>query len=151
MTVPGNSSLKCLWKDCTAEAKTVSKLKEHLRVHSQEKLIACPVCGALFANRTKFVDHCKRQVSSDLPQNSAGSAVWMNQEEQSTQTTTLKCSYCSKRFATERLLRDHMRAHINQVWLLNNCFPLELEFLQLVYQDRLLRNPRRPLIENNVS
>jgi len=105
-----HSSLKCLWKDCTAEAKTVSKLKEHLRVHSQEKLIACPVCGALFANRTKFVDHCKRQVSSDLPPNSAG----MNQEEQSTQTTTLKCSYCSKRFATERLLRDHMRAHINQ-------------------------------------
>jgi len=90
------TSLKCLWKDCSAEAKTVSKLKDHIRVHSQERLVACPTCGGLFANRSKFFDHCKRQVAG------GGS------------TTSLKCSYCSKRFSTERLLRDHMRAHINQ-------------------------------------
>lgn len=37
------------------------KLKEHVRVHTQEKLIACPDCGGMFANQTKLLDHLSRQ------------------------------------------------------------------------------------------
>ena len=85
--------IPCKWKDCTSKVSTVSKLKEHLRVHSQERAVACPVCGGLFTNRSKFYDHCKRQAPEEAQ--------------------TFKCSYCNKKFATERLLRDHMRAHIN--------------------------------------
>ena len=85
--------ISCKWKDCTSKVGTVSKLKDHLRVHSQERAVACPVCGGLFTNRSKFYDHCKRQA----PESSQ----------------KFKCSYCNKKFATERLLRDHMRAHVN--------------------------------------
>ncbi len=62
--------LACLWKSgggdgdahCTFKASTVSKLKEHLKSHSQEKSVACPTCGGLFSNRSKLFDHCLRQV-----------------------------------------------------------------------------------------
>ena len=53
--------------------------------------MACPNCGGLFASRSKFLDHCQRQLRGK----------------------GLKCSYCQKTFPTERLLRDHMRGHIN--------------------------------------
>ncbi|XP_029614439.1 histone H4 transcription factor-like isoform X3 [Salmo trutta] len=83
----------CGWKDCEAKFKGRFKLREHLRSHTGKKVVACPICGGMFANNTKFFDHIRRQ-------------------------TTIKgqrfqCSHCSKRFATERLLRDHMRNHVN--------------------------------------
>jgi len=90
----GEKEIKCKWKDCSTMTKSVAKLREHVRVHSQERVVGCPVCGGLFANRSKFFDHCKRQEDSSH--------------------LSLKCSYCNKTFAIERLLRDHMRAHINQ-------------------------------------
>jgi len=85
--------IKCRWKGCKKVDTAVSKLREHMRCHSQERLVGCPTCGGLFANRVKFFDHCKRQMPAG---------------EQS-----YTCSNCSKKFALERLLRDHMRSHIN--------------------------------------
>ena len=85
--------VRCRWGDCSSRAGSVSKLKEHMRAHTQEKMIGCPNCGALFSNRVKFLDHCKRQQ--------------MSEED------AFKCNNCGKKFALERLLRDHMRSHIN--------------------------------------
>lgn len=34
-----------------------------MRSHTQEKLVACPTCGGMFANNTKFFDHIRRQTS----------------------------------------------------------------------------------------
>ena len=51
----------CFLIGCTTVTRDKHKLKEHLRVHTAEKLIACPSCGGLFSNRTKFVDHLTRQ------------------------------------------------------------------------------------------
>ena len=87
--------MRCQWAGCTKTDGSVSKLKEHLRSHSQERLIGCPQCGALFANRVKFLDHCKRQRVSSLS------------------NLGFTCNNCGKKFALERLLRDHMRSHIN--------------------------------------
>ena len=85
--------MRCAWQGCSKTDGSVSKLKEHLRCHSQERLVGCPTCGGLFANRVKFLDHCKRQ---HVPK-----------EE------NFECTNCGKKFALERLLRDHMRSHIN--------------------------------------
>ncbi len=85
--------LICKWANCTFKASTTFKLKDHLKSHSAERVIACPTCGGLFASRAKFFDHCQRQLNGV--------------------ESGLKCSYCQKTFPTERLLRDHMRSHIN--------------------------------------
>lgn len=90
--VPGGC--KCLWEGCDAVSKSRYKLREHLRSHTQEKIIACPNCGGLFSNRTKFLDHMKRQEETDVQ--------------------CYQCSHCDKRYTTERLLRDHVRHHVNQ-------------------------------------
>jgi DNA-directed RNA polymerase subunit RPC12/RpoP len=88
--------INCCWKGCTAGGKFTSqyKLAEHLRIHTKERIIACPTCGNLFSNKTKFCDHRKRQLPINLQ--------------------SYLCSQCSKYFPSERLLRDHMRLHINQ-------------------------------------
>eukprot|EP00092_Neocalanus_flemingeri_P023352 GFUD01025318.1.p1 GENE.GFUD01025318.1~~GFUD01025318.1.p1 ORF type:complete len:625 (-),score=155.76 GFUD01025318.1:86-1960(-) len=84
--------IKCRWRGCPKADTAVSKLKEHMRCHSQERMIGCPTCGGLFANRIKFFDHCLRQQVSEH---------------------SFTCINCSKKFAIERHLRDHMRSHIN--------------------------------------
>ncbi|XP_045139500.1 histone H4 transcription factor [Echinops telfairi] len=86
-----NHVVLCGWQGCTCTFKDRCKLREHLRSHTQEKVVACPTCGGMFANNTKFLDHIRRQTSLEQQR--------------------FQCSHCSKRFATERLLRDHMRNH----------------------------------------
>ncbi|CAG2111171.1 unnamed protein product [Medioppia subpectinata] len=56
---------KCLWISCESAFTSRTHLKEHLRSHTQEKLMACPSCGAMFCNRSKFVDHLYRQSSDN--------------------------------------------------------------------------------------
>ncbi|XP_030009879.1 histone H4 transcription factor [Sphaeramia orbicularis] len=85
--------IRCGWKDCEATAKGRPKLREHLRSHTQEKVVACPGCGGMYASNTKLFDHIIRQSAMEGQR--------------------FQCSHCSKRFATERLLRDHMRTHVS--------------------------------------
>ena len=79
--------------DCSIQCSTRWKLRDHVRTHTQEKLIACPQCGALFSNNTKFQDHLNRQfIPADSPH---------------------CCTICSKRFTSDRLLKQHVRKHVN--------------------------------------
>ncbi|KAJ9576162.1 hypothetical protein L9F63_006984 [Diploptera punctata] len=87
------SGIPCAWRGCKSVFRTTYKLSDHVRTHTQEKVIGCPTCGGLFASRTKFFDHCKRQVPLELQ--------------------GYQCSHCSKYYPSERLLRDHMRHHVN--------------------------------------
>ena len=56
---------KCLWGNCKSSFQNKFKLRDHLKSHSQEKSLACPTCGSLFASRTKLHDHCLRQLPLD--------------------------------------------------------------------------------------
>ena len=58
---------KCKWSDCDQIIQNKSRLVEHIRHHSQEKIVSCPNCGALFSSFTKFIDHCSR--STELGSN----------------------------------------------------------------------------------
>ncbi|CAL4070020.1 unnamed protein product, partial [Meganyctiphanes norvegica] len=83
----------CSWGDCTSKLNNQLRLKDHMRTHTQEKLVGCPNCGGIFASNTKFYDHCYKQLHHDLK--------------------NYQCSHCSRKFSHERLLRDHVRTHIN--------------------------------------
>ncbi|CAL8362634.1 unnamed protein product [Merluccius merluccius] len=84
----------CQWEGCDAFFKIKYRLREHLRSHTQEKMVACPTCGCMFSSNTKFFDHLHRQAEPE------GSLV---------------CEHCGKAFANERLLRDHVRQHVNHI------------------------------------
>ncbi|KAG0710740.1 Histone H4 transcription factor [Chionoecetes opilio] len=83
----------CGWDDCTSSFRLRARLRDHARSHTQEKIVGCPNCGGIFASNTKFFDHCLRQIPLEAQQ--------------------YQCSHCSRRYANERLLRDHVRHHIN--------------------------------------
>ncbi|RVE64908.1 hypothetical protein OJAV_G00131040 [Oryzias javanicus] len=87
-------ALFCNWAGCDAFFKIRYRLREHMRSHTQERLVACPTCGSMFSSNTKLFDHLQRQAEP---------------------IESLVCEHCSKAFPSERLLRDHIRQHVNQV------------------------------------
>ena len=51
----------CKWNDCTFQTNSRWHLKDHLRSHTQEKMVACPNCGSMFCSKFKLGDHVLRQ------------------------------------------------------------------------------------------
>lgn len=86
---------QCKWNECEQIIKSKSRLIEHMRHHSQEKVVSCPVCGALFSSITRFIDHCSRSTEHG--------------------NLCFQCSHCNKKFATNNLLKEHTRKHINKI------------------------------------
>jgi hypothetical protein len=86
--------IHCGWRGCRCVFHTISKLADHIRSHTQEKRVGCPTCGGLFATRTKFSDHCKRQVPLEL--------------------RGYQCLHCFRYYPTKRLLQEHTRYHVNR-------------------------------------
>lgn len=86
------------------------KLSDHMRSHTKERVIACPTCGSTFATKTKFCDHRRRQLPIECKKHTFIIAGWLLMFFL---VQSYQCSQCSKLFPTERLLRDHMRAHVN--------------------------------------
>ncbi|XP_034943926.1 histone H4 transcription factor [Chelonus insularis] len=84
--------VKCEWVGCKGNFSSFHKLKDHIKCHTKEKVVACPTCGAIFASNTKFFYHCRRQISIEVQ--------------------GFQCSYCTKFYPTERILREHMRFHV---------------------------------------
>ncbi|XP_043491634.1 histone H4 transcription factor [Polistes fuscatus] len=84
--------IECKWTGCKNKYPSLHKLRDHLRCHTKEKIVACPDCGTMFASNTKFHTHCKRQIPIDVQ--------------------GFQCSHCNKFYPTEGILRDHMRLHV---------------------------------------
>ena len=55
------TTIQLLFLACEQYFRDKHKLKEHIRRHTFEKIIACPDCGGMFSNRTKLLDHLSRQ------------------------------------------------------------------------------------------
>ena len=50
----------CAWAECCDnKLRFPSKLREHLRLHTGEKAVACPSCGNNFVTRAKVSRHMK--------------------------------------------------------------------------------------------
>lgn len=79
----------CFYSDCDCTFKGRCKLREHLRSHTQEKVVACPTCGGMFANNTKFFDHIRRQTALDRKllwvgcKQSSGWVIWFPRDASS--------------------------------------------------------------------
>ncbi|XP_015607647.1 histone H4 transcription factor [Cephus cinctus] len=84
--------VKCKWLGCQKSYPNLYKLRNHMRSHTKEKLVACPDCGATFASNSKFHDHCRRQIPIEVQ--------------------GFQCSHCNKFYPTEGILRNHMRLHV---------------------------------------
>lgn len=119
---------KCQWIDCTfpKSFRTMTLLKEHLRVHTLEKMYACPKCGNFFSSKIKFADHFLRHLK--LPRyrmqepidtkRAKIDGVETNIETYSVEgldTKLYKCTHrgCEQMFPTSSLLREHVRNHSN--------------------------------------
>ncbi|XP_011154415.1 histone H4 transcription factor isoform X1 [Harpegnathos saltator] len=86
------NGVECKWTGCNGKYPNLYKLRDHMRCHTKEKIVACPDCGVMFASKTKFHIHCQRQIPLDVQ--------------------GFRCSHCKKFYPTERILRDHMRFHV---------------------------------------
>lgn len=108
---------------CDAFFKIRYRLREHMRSHTQERLVACPTCGSMFSSNTKLFDHLHRQAE---PVGKKDTLVWIisvlyvlhKNADFCTftyfiWTESLVCEHCGKAFPSERLLRDHVRQHGN--------------------------------------
>lgn len=50
----------CLVPDCRKEFKKVANMRDHIRVHTDEKPFGCEVCGAHFSQRSNLNKHLLR-------------------------------------------------------------------------------------------
>ncbi|CAG2177221.1 unnamed protein product [Oppiella nova] len=78
---------KCLWISCESAFTSRSHLREHLRSHTQEKMMACPSCGAMFCNKSKFIDHLYRQSTDNGSNKSDSLTIHVSKSEDQSMTT----------------------------------------------------------------
>ncbi|KAI6654826.1 Histone H4 transcription factor-like [Oopsacas minuta] len=90
--VDSSKELQCEWAKCKHKTKKRFSLHTHLKMHTQEKVIACPTCGNLFSTNPNLEDHLHRQAPI---------------------SSLYACDICRKQFSTERLLKAHLHKHIN--------------------------------------
>lgn len=126
---------KCYWENCNKALKkiTLQLLREHLRVHTLQKLFACPYCGNFFSTKIKFDDHFLRNLPIlEIIQNKVSAKPEITSkidgefkfdietyEIEGKRVKIFKCTYenCFKAFLTSSLLREHIRVHSNK----NQC------------------------------
>ncbi|KAJ8316430.1 hypothetical protein KUTeg_006444, partial [Tegillarca granosa] len=115
---------KCDWEGCEIVTKDRYKLKEHLRSHTQERIVGCPTCGGLFSSRTKFFDHLRRQDEQSFNQYKCPfcdmtcptpSSLKSHIRYRHTSEKPFKCDLCNHSTKTVADLRKHLESHNQEV------------------------------------
>ncbi|XP_059610791.1 histone H4 transcription factor-like [Phlebotomus argentipes] len=88
-----DEKIQCHWIGCEKTFSRQDTLLKHIRSHTSEKKVACDNCGSMFIHNSSFFDHCKRQLIHN--------------------TMEYSCLHCFRSFATPRLLKTHIRLHVN--------------------------------------
>ena len=126
---------RCYWNNCDKQMKNITPtlLRDHLRIHTFQKLYACPHCGHLFSTKIKFDDHFLRH--AQLPSYVTNSFVEPESTESQKRSDmeiyvdtysiggesikiyrcTLKS--CDRAFLSSSLVCEHIRTHSNK----NQC------------------------------
>lgn len=126
---------RCYWTNCNKTLKNITSqlLRDHLRVHTLQKLFACPYCGNFFSTRIKFDDHFLRHLPlpNSIANNESVATRCVSSKDGELKFDTevhhidgvsiniFRCKFenCDKAFLTSSLLREHARLHSNK----NRC------------------------------
>lgn len=124
---------KCYWSNCNKIFKRVTKqlLKEHLRIHTLQKLFACPTCGYFFSTKIKFDDHFLRHQPlptfttiippSIITHHTDGDMKFDVEEypRNGIRVKIFRCTLndCNRTFLSSSLLKEHIRVHSSK----NQC------------------------------
>ncbi|KAM9333057.1 histone H4 transcription factor-like [Pholidichthys leucotaenia] len=122
-TGDAESPRRCGWKDCEATAKGRPQLREHLRSHTQEKVVACPGCGGMYASNTKLFDHIRRQNAMEVSYNKcpscdmtcpSPSSLRNHIEFLHSNETPYSCDFCEHRCKNLADLHKHLDSHSSE-------------------------------------
>lgn len=147
---------KCYWLNCNRKMKAVTPflLREHLRIHTVQKLYACPNCGHLFSTKIKFVDHFLRHAPLpsflNSPNVQPDGVIYQGRGEmkiciESYSVTggkikVFRCTHrnCDKAFLSSSLLCEHIRSHSSK----NQCdeCPFVAKTLSRLQSHKLFRH-----------
>uniref|UniRef100_A0A3P9LX03 Zgc:112083 n=1 Tax=Oryzias latipes TaxID=8090 RepID=A0A3P9LX03_ORYLA len=96
------------------------RLREHMRSHTQERLVACPTCGSMFSSNTKLFDHLQRQAEPIVNQVKCPfcdmscttlAALKIHIRFRHCDERPFPCDFCDKRFKNQRDLQKHTEVH----------------------------------------
>ncbi|KAF0029976.1 hypothetical protein F2P81_016707 [Scophthalmus maximus] len=113
-------ALFCHWSGCDAFFKIRYRLREHMRSHTQERLVACPTCGSMFSSNTKLFDHLHRQAEPVVNQVKCPfcdmtcttlAALKIHIRFRHCDERPFPCDFCDKRFKNQRDLQKHSEVH----------------------------------------
>ncbi|MEM7361606.1 MAG: C2H2-type zinc finger protein [Bacteroidota bacterium] len=98
-------SKKSICKYCNENFETASKLKKHLRIHTGEKVVVCPLCQIPYKNQYTLRAHQKKKHQD---------------------VDIYPCESCEKSFETFHQLKRHNRIHTGESSAIcpgcNKCF-----------------------------
>jgi KRAB domain-containing zinc finger protein len=86
------TNIICPWQDCKVTGRHLSKIRQHMSIHTGEKRIGCFHCGTLLDRHRSLNDH-------------------LNRQEQDVKKLIFKCVTCKKDFLSNNLLKEHEKNH----------------------------------------
>jgi len=121
-TATGETLLSCSFgiNGCHRKFTNSAELKEHERVHWEERPHHCPFCDMKFKKSSQCNRHVKRVHESDgvtltlaqIDEQSANGKIF--DENEPDESKPFRCGHCGQRFTTVAKLRKHNKLHTEE-------------------------------------